>query len=86
MCHAEFIIVWYKFVVWRVIGKWSERRNKKQYNRRLNEEALGTFGIFLCVMSAHVLRAQESAPLKLVQKYTMPANIAGHFDHFAIDL
>jgi hypothetical protein len=32
----------------------------------MKKQLFGTFGIFLCVMSAHVLRAQESAPLKLV--------------------
>jgi DNA-binding beta-propeller fold protein YncE len=50
------------------------------------KKLLGMFGIFFCMMSPQLLRAQESAPLKLVQKYAMPGNITGHFDHFAIDL
>jgi DNA-binding beta-propeller fold protein YncE len=29
---------------------------------------------------------QESAPLKLVQTYKLPAEVKGNFDHFAIDL
>lgn len=31
-------------------------------------------------------KAQDPAPLKLVQTYKMPQDIKGHFDHFAIDL
>ena len=31
-------------------------------------------------------RAQDSAPLKLMQTFKLPADIKGNFDHFAIDL
>jgi DNA-binding beta-propeller fold protein YncE len=31
-------------------------------------------------------QCQESAPLKLVQTYKLPADVKGNFDHFAIDL
>ncbi|HET8922290.1 MAG TPA: YncE family protein [Candidatus Acidoferrum sp.] len=31
-------------------------------------------------------RCQENAPLKLVQTFQLPAEVKGHFDHFAIDL
>ena len=31
-------------------------------------------------------RAQDSAPLNLVQTFKLPADIKGHFDHFAIDV
>ncbi len=50
------------------------------------KKLLGMFGIFCYVMSAQLLWAQGPAPLRLVQKYTMPSNIMGHFDHFAVDL
>src|SRR5690348_2239647 len=30
--------------------------------------------------------SQESTPLKLVQTFTLPADVKGHFDHFEIDL
>jgi DNA-binding beta-propeller fold protein YncE len=47
---------------------------------------LGMSGILLFLMSAQWLLAQGLAPLKLVQKYTIPADVKGHFDHLAIDL
>jgi DNA-binding beta-propeller fold protein YncE len=31
-------------------------------------------------------QSQETAPLKLVQTFTLPAEVKGHFDHFEIDL
>jgi DNA-binding beta-propeller fold protein YncE len=31
-------------------------------------------------------RGQGTVPLKLVQKYEMPSEVKGHFDHFAIDV
>jgi DNA-binding beta-propeller fold protein YncE len=31
-------------------------------------------------------RCEQSAPLKLVQTFKLPANVKGNFDHFAIDL
>ena len=30
--------------------------------------------------------SQEGAPLKLVQTFTLPADVKGHFDHFEIDV
>jgi hypothetical protein len=45
----------------------------------------GMSGILLFLMSAQWLLAQGLAPLKLVQKYTIPADVKGHFDP-AIDL
>ena len=50
------------------------------------KKLLGMFGIFCCAMSSQLLLAQGPAPLKLVQKYTMPSNVTGHFDHMVIDL
>jgi DNA-binding beta-propeller fold protein YncE len=32
------------------------------------------------------IRAQDAAPLKLLQTFKLPADIKGNFDHFAIDL
>src|SRR5437879_2226302 len=32
------------------------------------------------------VQAEETAPLKLVQTFTLPAAIKGHFDHFGVDL
>src|SRR5438445_6972529 len=32
------------------------------------------------------VQGQETAPLKLVQTFTLPAAIKGHFDHFEVDL
>lgn len=32
------------------------------------------------------VKAQNAAPLKLVQTYAMPAGVKGHFDHFGVDL
>jgi DNA-binding beta-propeller fold protein YncE len=32
------------------------------------------------------VQCQESAPLKLVETYKLPADVKGNFDHFAIDL
>ena len=32
------------------------------------------------------LRAQDPAPLKLVQTFKMPPEVKGNFDHFAVDL
>ena len=40
----------------------------------------------LLAVSAAKVQCQESAPLKLVQTYTLPADVKGNFDHFAIDL
>jgi DNA-binding beta-propeller fold protein YncE len=40
-----------------------------------------TLGLF-----AGKMQAQESAPLKLVQTFKLPADVKGNFDHFAIDL
>jgi len=31
-------------------------------------------------------QCQETSPLKLVQKFRMPADVKGNFDHFAIDI
>ena len=31
-------------------------------------------------------QGQQAAPLKLVQRYELPADVKGNFDHFAIDL
>lgn len=42
--------------------------------------------VFFCLMPTRSILAQAPAPLKLVQKYAMPGNITGHFDHMAIDL
>jgi DNA-binding beta-propeller fold protein YncE len=35
---------------------------------------------------ATVALSQQSAPLKLTQTFKLPADIKGHFDHFAVDL
>src|SRR5690348_4939357 len=32
------------------------------------------------------VQSQQTAPLKLVQTITLPADIKGHFDHFEVDL
>ena len=46
---------------------------------------------FLIVMTVFVVfgvtaRCQETAPLKLVQTFTLPPQVKGNFDHFEIDL
>ena len=46
---------------------------------------------FLIVMTIFVVfgvtaRCQETAPLKLVQTFTLPPQVKGNFDHFEIDL
>jgi DNA-binding beta-propeller fold protein YncE len=45
--------------------------------------ALSSTVLCACVLTA---RAQEPAPLKLVQTIKLGAEIKGHFDHFGIDL
>jgi DNA-binding beta-propeller fold protein YncE len=42
--------------------------------------------ILFFLVSAQGLLAQGTPPLKLVQKYTLPASVKGHFDHLAIDI
>lgn len=41
--------------------------------------------VLLAAFGVHA-RSQESAPLKLLQKMKLPADVKGHFDHFAVDL
>src|SRR3984893_17954902 len=47
-----------------------------------------TFAILMVVFGLMVVKTQcqESAPLKLLQTYKLPADVKGNFDHFAIDL
>jgi DNA-binding beta-propeller fold protein YncE len=40
----------------------------------------------MCGLLALKTQCQESAPLKLVQTFKVPADVKGNFDHFAIDL
>lgn len=40
----------------------------------------------ICFAFEVYARCQESAPLKLVQTFQLPAEVKGNFDHFAIDL
>jgi DNA-binding beta-propeller fold protein YncE len=53
--------------------------------RSLTFAALTLFGTALCAFFFSA-RAQEPAPLKLVQTIKLSADIKGHFDHFGIDL
>jgi DNA-binding beta-propeller fold protein YncE len=47
-------------------------------------------GIFILatvfVLFASGVQSQDTAPLKLVQKFEFPADVKGNFDHFGIDL
>jgi DNA-binding beta-propeller fold protein YncE len=47
-----------------------------------------TFAIVMVVLGLLAVRTQgqESAPLKLLQTYKLPADVKGNFDHFAVDL
>ena len=38
------------------------------------------------LLSAQLVAAQNSAPLKLAAKYDMPASVKGRFDHLGIDI
>jgi DNA-binding beta-propeller fold protein YncE len=38
------------------------------------------------LLSAHLVAAQDAAPLKLAAKYDMPASVKGRFDHLGIDI
>ena len=40
----------------------------------------------IALISAHAALAQNSAPLKLVTKYEIPASVKGRFDHLGIDI
>jgi DNA-binding beta-propeller fold protein YncE len=42
--------------------------------------------IVILFISSAGAQCQESAPLKLLQTYKLPADVKGNFDHFAIDL
>ncbi|MGH9344201.1 MAG: hypothetical protein ACRD19_10610 [Terriglobia bacterium] len=49
--------------------------------KRLTIIFLAVFAIFIPTAGA-----QSPAPLKLIQSYTIPAAVRGHFDHFGVDL
>jgi DNA-binding beta-propeller fold protein YncE len=42
--------------------------------------------VFILAVAGLLCAAQDGAPLKVVQKFEMPAAVKGHFDHFGVDL
>lgn|SRR5487761_92884 len=53
--------------------------------RNLLKRSAGTFGLAVLCVFPVCIKAQQAAPLKLVQTIRTPG-IEGHFDHFAVDL
>lgn len=59
------------------------RRQKSKGEAMKQTLAILFATIFIFAVGA---QCQQSAPLKLVQTYKLPADVKGNFDHFAIDL
>jgi DNA-binding beta-propeller fold protein YncE len=62
------------------------RQWKGNTMKRIHVSALLILFVTVASYSVFTARAQESAPLKLVQTIKLGADIKGHFDHFGIDL
>src|ERR1700722_4318526 len=54
--------------------------------KRIHISAIFIFFLAVACASVFTARAQESAPLKLIQTIKLSADIKGHFDHFGVDL
>jgi DNA-binding beta-propeller fold protein YncE len=67
-----------------------QRKNalKSGLTKPSGEKMKRTIAILLvmCGLFAAKMQGQETAPLKVVQTYKLPADVKGNFDHFAIDL
>src|ERR1700693_2533435 len=63
-------------------------RMTKLAHRVVGGEMKKSFSILFAMLFlfAENISSQESAPLKLVQTFKLPADVKGNFDHFAVDL